>query len=213
MPRYVALLRSINVAGYGRIAMTELVRSFEALEYTGVTTYIQTGNVLFSPGSQSAAALAAAIEEQLAADFGDTPAVSCAARRSCGAWAAAARTPGGGERVPPPVTSSPRSRRRRRGALTLPPSGRDELVVDGLGGVRAHPGRLRGTKQTGAFLERRLGVLSTTRNLNAVTTLCELAGRGPASPPSGLEPCAAMGRRGPRAGRAPARAGGRPGAR
>ena len=31
------------------------------------------------------------------------------------------------------------------------------------------------TKYTGTFLERRLGVVSTTRNWNTVTKLCELA--------------------------------------
>ena len=33
------------------------------------------------------------------------------------------------------------------------------------------------TKYTGTFLERRLGVLSTTRNWNTVAKLCELASR------------------------------------
>ncbi len=75
MPRYVALLRSVNVAGHGRIAMRELRASFESLDYTDVSTYIQTGNVLFTTGSKSEAGVAAAIERRLAADFGDAPAV------------------------------------------------------------------------------------------------------------------------------------------
>ena len=75
MPRYVALLRSVNVAGHGRIAMNDLRASFEGLQYSGVTTYIQTGNVLFSTGSKGEAAIAAAIEQRLADDFGDSPAV------------------------------------------------------------------------------------------------------------------------------------------
>src|SRR5258707_12468492 len=75
MPRYVALLRSVNVAGHGRLAMDELRASFEALDYTGVTTYIQTGNVLFSTGSKSETKIAGAIEQRLADDFGDAPAV------------------------------------------------------------------------------------------------------------------------------------------
>ena len=75
MPRYVALLRSVNVAGHGRLAMDELRASFDALGYTDVTTYIQTGNVLFSMASKSESALAAAIEQRLAEDFGDPPAV------------------------------------------------------------------------------------------------------------------------------------------
>ena len=75
MPRYVALLRSVNVAGHGRIAMNELRASFEDLKYRDVTTYIQTGNVLFSTGSKSEATIVAAIEQRLAEEFGDSPAV------------------------------------------------------------------------------------------------------------------------------------------
>ena len=52
VPRYVALLRSVNVAGHGRIAMSELRATFERLGYEDVTTYIQTGNVLFSTPSR-----------------------------------------------------------------------------------------------------------------------------------------------------------------
>ena len=75
MPRYVALLRSVNVAGHGRLAMDELRASFESLGYTDVTTYIQTGNVLFSAASKSETALSSAIEQRLAEDIGDSPAV------------------------------------------------------------------------------------------------------------------------------------------
>ena len=73
MPRYVALLRSVNVAGHGRLAMADLRASFDALGYDDVATYIQTGNVLFTTPSKSEKGVAAAIEAQLAADFGDSP--------------------------------------------------------------------------------------------------------------------------------------------
>src|SRR5688572_18319834 len=48
MPRYVALLRGINVGGKGIVKMTALKAAFEKLGYTDVTTFIQSGNVLFS---------------------------------------------------------------------------------------------------------------------------------------------------------------------
>ena len=54
---------------------TSCAPSFDALGYTDVTTYIQTGNVLFSTGSKSESGIAAAIEQRLAEDFGDSPAV------------------------------------------------------------------------------------------------------------------------------------------
>ena len=62
-------------------------------------------------------------------------------------------------------------------ALELPPSGRDELAVDGREVYVHTPDGYAGTKYTGTFLERRLGVVSTTRNWNTVTKLCQLAAR------------------------------------
>ena len=75
MARHVALLRSVNVAGHGRVAMDELRVSFGRVGFGDVTTYIQTGNVLFTTPKRSEKALVAAIEAQLAADFGTSPAV------------------------------------------------------------------------------------------------------------------------------------------
>ncbi len=45
--RFVALLRGINVGGKNLIAMADLRDAFEAEGYGNVTTYIQSGNVLF----------------------------------------------------------------------------------------------------------------------------------------------------------------------
>jgi uncharacterized protein (DUF1697 family) len=64
----------------------------------------------------------------------------------------------------------------RLAAFTVPPSGRDELVMDGLELYVHTPDGYAGSKLTGALVERRLGVLSTTRNWNTVVKLNELAG-------------------------------------
>jgi uncharacterized protein (DUF1697 family) len=64
-----------------------------------------------------------------------------------------------------------------RDTLALPASGRDELVLDGREVYVHTPDGYAETKYTGSFLERRLGVVSTTRNWNTVTKLSELAGR------------------------------------
>ncbi|MFD3687917.1 DUF1697 domain-containing protein [Nocardiopsis sp. NPDC058631] len=56
MDRYVALLRGINVGGHRRIAMADLRSLIEDLGYTGVATYLQSGNAVFSaPGTDPAA--------------------------------------------------------------------------------------------------------------------------------------------------------------
>lgn len=46
--RYVALLRAINVGGNNRVEMKKLKTVFESLGYTNVSTYINSGNVIFS---------------------------------------------------------------------------------------------------------------------------------------------------------------------
>lgn len=48
MIRYVALLRGINISGKNKIAMPELKKAFEELNYNEVITYINSGNIIFS---------------------------------------------------------------------------------------------------------------------------------------------------------------------
>lgn len=67
----LALLRGINVGGKHRVPMPDLRVSFEAGGYSNLSTYINTGNVLFdAPAHTSPAQLAADLEVRLAADFG-----------------------------------------------------------------------------------------------------------------------------------------------
>jgi len=48
MRTYVAFLRGINVGGQKKILMSDLRLLFEAIGCSGVRTYIQSGNVIFS---------------------------------------------------------------------------------------------------------------------------------------------------------------------
>ena len=48
MKRYVALLRGINISGRNKVPMAELKKEFEKLQFGGVKTYLNSGNVLFS---------------------------------------------------------------------------------------------------------------------------------------------------------------------
>jgi uncharacterized protein (DUF1697 family) len=177
MPRYVALLRSVNVAGHGRIAMDDLRQSFDELRYGDVTTYIQTGNVLFTASSRSEQTIRSAIEQQLAKDFGSAPAVilrtvpDLLRIGSASPYAKAGADPARHH-----VTFLAEAPSKKVvDALELPKSGRDELTVDGREVYVSTPDGYGETKLSGAFLERRLAVVSTTRNWNTVTKLCALA--------------------------------------
>ena len=73
MPTHIALLRGINLGGRNRVAMPELRAVASALGHHDVSTYIQSGNVLFSPGSPAGtdtAALAAELKRAIAAELG-----------------------------------------------------------------------------------------------------------------------------------------------
>ena len=62
--RYVVLLRGINVGGRNKISMADLRSAFESLEFEDITTYIQSGNVLFSSDAPRAS-LESSIEGML----------------------------------------------------------------------------------------------------------------------------------------------------
>ncbi len=53
MPKYVALLRGINVGGNKKVEMTKLKKAFESMGYTDVSTYINSGNVLFTSAKEN----------------------------------------------------------------------------------------------------------------------------------------------------------------
>ncbi len=69
MPKYVALLRGINVGGNTKVEMPRLKSVFEKLGAAGVATYINSGNVIFSD-SRVTKALEPLIEKALAKEFG-----------------------------------------------------------------------------------------------------------------------------------------------
>ncbi len=70
MPTHVALLRGINLGGRNQVTMADLRTLAGELGHTDVSTYIQSGNVLFTAAPEAdaadlARAMAAAIVEKL----------------------------------------------------------------------------------------------------------------------------------------------------
>ena len=76
MKTYISILRGINVSGKNPIKMDALRKSYEALGFNNVKTYIQSGNVVFSAEDQNESELTQKIFHQIEKDFGfDVPVI------------------------------------------------------------------------------------------------------------------------------------------
>jgi len=70
MPKYVALLRAVNVGGNNMIKMDALKEMFQSLKFKNVATYIQSGNILFETIETEEGKLLSKIEKEIAKVFG-----------------------------------------------------------------------------------------------------------------------------------------------
>lgn len=68
--RYIALLRGINVGGNKKVSMKELTTVLESIDHTGVKTYINSGNVIFSSSEKSLSKLTTELESAIENHFG-----------------------------------------------------------------------------------------------------------------------------------------------
>jgi uncharacterized protein (DUF1697 family) len=71
--QYLALLRGINVGGNNIVKMAELRACLECAGLQNVTTYIQSGNLLFESESKSTEELSKTIGQALSAELLRTP--------------------------------------------------------------------------------------------------------------------------------------------
>ena len=178
MATYVAVLRSVNVGGHNRIKMPVLEGLFADLGYSGVVTYIQSGNGVFGSRSKNAAAITRNIEECITRELGFDVAVLLRTKEELTAvvranpFLRAGADPG--KLHVTFLTGAPPA------ALALAveefDAGADEARVVGREVYLHCPSGYGNTKLNGAFVERRLKTVATTRNWNTVTKLVELAG-------------------------------------
>jgi uncharacterized protein (DUF1697 family) len=179
MTRMVALLRGVNVGGNRRLPMAELRGLAASLGWTGVETYIQSGNLIFEAESKPAE-LEQALERALAAHLG---APVEAIVRTATAW----RRYLSGVPFADAVRARPRflhlllaKARARTGAVAALreracAGERVELVgealwIDFAGGVGK-------SKLAPAVLDRAVGSTVTARNWQTVIALAELLDR------------------------------------
>lgn len=66
---YVALLRGVNVGGNNMISMKALKESFTAMGFAGVTTYINSGNIIFKTKESDPRKLEKKVEQMLVEEY------------------------------------------------------------------------------------------------------------------------------------------------
>ena len=73
MTRYIALLRGINISGKNKISMSELKAALIEKGFTDASTYLNSGNIIFSDGEADTIVLAekikALIQEKFSLDI------------------------------------------------------------------------------------------------------------------------------------------------
>lgn len=70
MPRYVSLLRGVNVSGARRIPMADLRDAYGGLGFEGVVTYVASGNVAFTTQERDRQTIVERIRAAILEGFG-----------------------------------------------------------------------------------------------------------------------------------------------
>jgi len=177
MPRYVALLRGINLGPRNRIAMPALREALEAAGFEDVQTYVQSGNVVLASRAK-ADAVRRKVERVVDESFGlEIPVV---VRTKAELAAVVERNPLG------KVATEPKRYQvsfldgklgaavaRKLEEVAAPG---EELVVSGREVFAWHPAGVARSKLWAMLAGKGLGVTATARNWTTVTQLLELAG-------------------------------------
>ncbi|WP_106396301.1 DUF1697 domain-containing protein [Actinocorallia populi] len=167
MSRYIALLRGINVGGNTRIGMAALRESFADLGHTEVRTYLQSGNVFFD-SARPAESLAEELEVRIAADLGVSTRVLL---RTEDELKHVLATHPFRDREDPAALHVAFLGETPTAVLEKPTGEAAEFAAKGREVYLYCPNGYGRTKLNNAFLERRLGVVATTRNWKTVTAL------------------------------------------
>lgn len=69
MKQYIALIRGINVGGKNKVSMADLKTALEKLGHEEVSTYINSGNVIFKSNTSKLETLVAEFEKLLDVEF------------------------------------------------------------------------------------------------------------------------------------------------
>ncbi len=177
MPVYVAILRGINVSGHNMIKMDKLLDLFQHLRFSNVSTYIQSGNVIFQDKSTDPKELEKKIVRKIEQEFGFAVPVLVKDKSE----------------LVEISKHNPFVRRKEDNAylhvtfLSEDPEkasvekivqgiyGKDEFIISGKTIYLFCPNGYGNTKLSNHFFENKLKVVATTRNWKSVNELVRMA--------------------------------------
>ena len=174
---YVALLRAVNVAGK-TLKMADLREVVRSMGYADVSTYIQSGNVVFTCSRRTdAAKLGRQIEERLEQELALKTTVMVRTHQDLADIAA--NNPFLGQRREPSklhvtfLADAPEADAAQ--LLVVPDRGPEELLLAGREVYLFYPNGYGRSKLSNTFIEKGLGVPATTRNWATVLKLRDLS--------------------------------------
>jgi len=173
VPRYVALLRGVNVGGKGRMAMADLRACVQAGGFEDVATHIQTGNVLFRTPMRSAEKVARALEQAVEADLGFRTAVMVRTAAQLTAALDARPFPDADEKALH-IAFLRETPSKANATALVAPEGPDEVAVIGREVHLHYPDGMGRSKLSGAYIEKALGVPATARRRSVVEKIRDL---------------------------------------
>ena len=180
MNKYIAILRGINVSGQKKIKMVELKAIFENLDLENVQTYIQSGNVLFDSSVTSKIDLKIIIEAVIVKTFDFEVPVEIRTKSEIeliieNCPYGAIDIDNDGTKVMVSFLSS-RPSKAKLDAIKKYVVSPEKLIVIGKEVYLHCPNGYGKSKLSNVFLEKKLGVTATTRNLKSIIKFKELFG-------------------------------------
>jgi len=179
MTIHIGLLRAVNLAGLNKVGMADLRDLLTAIGMEDVKTLLQSGNVVFRSGAQTAAQLEAVLEKALAKRLGLETEFFVRSAADWKAMIAANPFPAEAKRDPGHLLvlflkDAPSAENVT--ALQSAIKGREVVKAKGRHVYAVYPDGVGRSRLTSALVERKLGMRGTGRNWNTVLKLGALVG-------------------------------------
>jgi len=177
--KYISVLRGINVSGQKKIRMADLNELYQSLGFEGVSTYIQSGNVIFQSSSTDKDGLKRTIEKAIEGKYDFHVPVIIRTEQELrevmdGCPYEEAKIEGNGTKVLVAFLQSTPSAENRE-ALKEYVTSTEKLSIQGKEVYLYCQNGYGKSKLSNTFIENMLDTSATTRNWNSVKKLCELS--------------------------------------